>query len=363
MKKKILIIIVILMFIGGIFLIIINPIVSLKNEIKVSLNSKVKSEDYFNYLYLGTVQDTSFDTTKLGNFKVMIEVKNIFGSIKKYQTNLKVVDDIKPVITGDTVITTYQNINVDLLKDVSVTDNYDNDLKVEIEGEYDISKVGEYKLKYVTYDSSSNSTSLDFTLKVLEAPKVEFSNNQKKTSKGYVIENRNGVTYINDILIANKTYSLPKTYGNGLTSDTSSAFSKMQKDAKSAGLNIWIKSGFRSYQDQVAVYNGWVKKDGKSKADTYSARAGHSEHQSGLAMDLNSLSQSFENTKEFKWLNENAYKYGFILRYPKSKEGLTGYIYEPWHYRYVGVDIAKTLYNNGDWITLEEYLGIDSKYS
>ena len=69
-----------------------------------------------------------------------------------------------------------------------------------------------------------------------------------------------------------------------------------------------------------------------------------------------------DNTSEGQWLNNNCYKYGFIIRYPKGKESITGYIYEPWHIRYVGVDVATQLYNGGNWITLEEYLGIDSKY-
>ena len=77
---------------------------------------------------------------------------------------------------------------------------------------------------------------------------------------------------------------------------------------------------------------------------------------------MNLIHGSFESTSEFKWLNENAYKYGFILRYPKDKMEITGYIYEPWHYRYVGVELASKLYNNGNWITIEEYFGISSRY-
>ena len=136
----------------------------------------------------------------------------------------------------------------------------------------------------------------------------------------------------------------------------------MKNDAKNNNINLYIRSGFRSYNTQVSLYNNYVKRDGKAAADTYSARAGHSEHQTGLAADINSLDQSFINTKEGKWLNDNCYKYGFIIRYPKGKESITGYIYEPWHIRYVGTDISSKLYNNGNWITLEEYLGIDSKY-
>ena len=136
----------------------------------------------------------------------------------------------------------------------------------------------------------------------------------------------------------------------------------MKQDAQKEEISLKIISGYRSYSRQQTLYNNYVKRDGKKEADRYSARAGHSEHQTGLAFDVNSLEQSFGETKAGKWLSDNCYKYGFILRYPKGKEDITGYMYEPWHFRYLGTKAAE-LYNNGNWITLEEYLGIDSKYS
>lgn len=141
------------------------------------------------------------------------------------------------------------------------------------------------------------------------------------------------------------------------------AFYSMQKSASNQGINLSIISGYRSYNTQYTLYNRYVSKDGKAEADTYSARAGHSEHQTGLAADINSLKKSWINTEEGQWLNNNCYKFGFIIRYPEGKESITGYMYEPWHIRYVGVDIATDLYNNGNWISLEEYLGITSQYN
>lgn len=183
-----------------------------------------------------------------------------------------------------------------------------------------------------------------------------------KTSKGYEIKKINGLYYIKGILVANKTYSLPSTYAPGdLLSEFTIAFTKMKKDAEVEGITLTVVSGYRSYERQTTLYNNYVARDGKVNADTYSARPGHSEHQTGLAADLNLVDTSFENTKAGKWLAQNCYKYGFILRYPKGKEAITGYIYEPWHFRFIG-DEAKNLYNNGNWISLEEYLGIDSKY-
>lgn len=184
------------------------------------------------------------------------------------------------------------------------------------------------------------------------------------TSKGYTIEKKNGLYYIKGLLIANKTYDLPSTYNpGGLLSEFNSAFAKIKEAASKEGISLWVQSGFRSYETQKNLYNRYVNRDGKAAADRYSARPGYSEHQTGLAADFNEVSDSFGDTKAGKWLANNCWKYGFILRYPKGKEDKTGYMYESWHFRYIGdVDMAKEMYNNGNWISLEEYLGITSKY-
>ena len=168
-------------------------------------------------------------------------------------------------------------------------------------------------------------------------------------------------TYIDGILIANKTYPLPQSYAPGWDEEASAKLHVMFAAAKQDGINLFVKSGYRSYIDQKIIYNGYVARDGKEAADTYSARPGHSEHQTGLAFDLNSTANSFADTPEAKWIAENSYKYGFIVRYPKGKEHITGYIYEPWHVRYIGVEKAKEVYESG--LCLEEFLGITSVYS
>ena len=147
-----------------------------------------------------------------------------------------------------------------------------------------------------------------------------------------------------------------------LDKDLMTAFRKMQADATAKGLNIYIASGYRSYDYQVGLYNRYVANDGKAAADTYSSRPGNSEHQTGLCFDLNSIEDSFQYTSEGKWVNDNCYKYGFCIRFPKGKDAYTGYQYESWHLRYVGTELAEKLYNNGDWISLEEYFGITSEY-
>ncbi len=189
------------------------------------------------------------------------------------------------------------------------------------------------------------------------------------TSKGYEVKKVNGLYYVDGYLVANKTYDLPENYNPGsLNSTVKAAADQMFAAAKNEkGFNMWAQSGFRSYATQKSIYNRYVNNDGKANADRYSARPGYSEHQTGLAFDVCAtnkpcITNGFDNTEEAKWLSENAYKYGFILRYVKGKEDETGYIYESWHFRYVGKELAEKLYNNGNWITLESYFGLTSSY-
>ena len=148
-------------------------------------------------------------------------------------------------------------------------------------------------------------------------------------------------------------YSVP---GKKLVNVARISFEFLAKKASEEGYNIRAVSTYRSYAYQTNLYNNYVSQDGVEEADKYSARAGFSEHQTGLAVDVDNREtdfNNFENTKEFNWMLENAHKYGFILRYPKGKEFITGYMYEPWHFRYVGVEIATYIYQNN--LTYEEY--------
>lgn len=171
----------------------------------------------------------------------------------------------------------------------------------------------------------------------------------------------NGITYVQGVMIANKSYPLPADYNPGLDANALAAFNEMAAAASKEGLKLTICSGFRSYDVQKTLYNNYCNRDGKAAADRFSARPGHSEHQTGLAMDINYAGDSFNNTPEAKWLADNCWKYGFIIRYPEGKESITGYKYESWHVRYLGKDWSKTIYESG--LTLEEYFGIDSKYA
>ncbi len=177
----------------------------------------------------------------------------------------------------------------------------------------------------------------------------------------FAVENIDGMTYIDGILIANKTYSLPADYDPGVNEEALNAFYEMQEDAAAEGLNIYISSDYRSYDDQERIYNSYCDSDGQEIADTYSSRPGHSDHQTGLAFDLNSIDDSFGLTPESDWVAENCYKYGFIIRFPEGKEEYTGYQYEPWHIRYIGTEKAAEVYESS--LSLEEFLGIESKYA
>ena len=176
------------------------------------------------------------------------------------------------------------------------------------------------------------------------------------TSYDILVNKNNRLTkdYIpNDLEMIDIRYSCKDKY---LRHEARVLFEEMAKNAKKEGYNIIAVSTYRPYEYQYKIYNNYVKEKGKYYADLASARAGHSEHQTGLAVDVADISldyDNFEKTKEFNWMKNNAHKYGFILRYPKAKFHITGFKYEPWHYRYVGVNIATYIYNSN--ITLEEY--------
>jgi zinc D-Ala-D-Ala carboxypeptidase len=202
----------------------------------------------------------------------------------------------------------------------------------------------------------------------------EYFNNLKTVDGKSIIQNPTNV-----LALVNKDYSLPSSYiPNDLVrpnvefsftglklekaymrKEAALALEKMFKDAESSGIELCAVSGYRSYSRQRSLFDAEVNHVGETKAEQAVAIPGTSEHQTGLAMDIAGkstdlhLTEGFANTNEGKWLSQNAYRFGFILRYPKGKENLTHYEYEPWHFRYVGVKAATIIYKN-NW-TLEEY--------
>lgn len=169
----------------------------------------------------------------------------------------------------------------------------------------------------------------------------------------------NKYNYLKDDYVPNNLENVSTSYAltnMKLVNYAKDAFESLSKEAKKENLSIIAMSTYRSYNYQVNLYNRYVKEDGKEAADTYSGRPGHSEHQTGLAVDVFNNKETytnFEKTEEFKWMQEHAHEYGFILRFPKDKEKETGYQYESWHYRYVGKDIATYIKKHN--ISFEEY--------
>ena len=201
---------------------------------------------------------------------------------------------------------------------------------------------------------------------------------KKVVAKVNVLQNRDFYEDITDadpskkeLILVNKFYKLKEDYtpdnlvsmgvqysydGNYMQKEADEAFSEMWADADENGLSIIANLAYRSYKVQEESYAYYKDDLGTKSADKVVARPGHSEHQTGLCVDIDiyrNYEGEFDETDEFKWLKKNAYKYGFILRYPKDAEDITGFKYEPWHYRYVGKKVAKEIYNKG--ITLDEY--------
>lgn len=310
----------------------------------VSLNDKDKYKVYIN---------SNLNEKQIGNYIISytININELFK--ERLYRKVSIIDDEKPEIEliGDKeIIIDYGSKYEE--KGYTAIDNYDGDItnKVKIKNTIDSKKAGTYYVSYTVSDTSGNKTSVKRKVTVNEETK-DVNGTDKK------IEVIDGITYVDNIMIVNKKYSLPKDYNPGVNPEANSALKKMQADASAIGLNLPLVSGFRSYSTQEALYNSYVKKDGEAVASTYSAKPGTSEHQTGLAFDVGSVKAVFANTNEGKWLEENAHLYGFIIRYPKGKTNITGYIYEPWHVRYLGVDIATKVKESG--LCLEEYLGIN----
>ena len=171
-----------------------------------------------------------------------------------------------------------------------------------------------------------------------------------------------GCTYVQGVLIVNKTYPIPAAREPGsLTAEASEAFAALRAAARDeAGLSLYAHSDYRPYWNQKSVYGNYVWRDGQEQADTFSARPGYSEHETGMVIDVNFPGDRFNDTPEAVWLEENCARFGYVIRYPREKEPYTGYKYESWHIRYVGEAWAKAITESG--LSIEEYFHIRSVY-
>ena len=219
----------------------------------------------------------------------------------------------------------------------------------------------EYLDRYIAYKNKNKNLKIEQIIKDvnmnLDLEKYEDTIKAKNLNTEKVLVNK--YYYLDEDYVPDNLENISNQYalnGMSLVHVAREEFEHLAKDAKKENLNIVAMSSYRSYDYQVNLYNKYVKSDGKEAADTYSGRAGHSEHQTGLAVDVYNKKENytnFEKTKEFEWMQKHAHEYGFILRFPKDKVNETGYMYESWHYRYVGVDAAKYIKENN--ISFEEY--------
>ena len=264
-------------------------------------------------------------------------IKGINKLITK-ENNPKQIIEKKKITNLDKKLEKLDNINKEI--DYFIEDNIDRYIS--------------YKEKHTEYPTIQIIKNVNMNLD-LEPYKDIKEANYLNTEKVLV----NKYYYLDKDYVPLNLQDISKKYALNnmkLVNVAKDAFEEMAKDASNEKLKIIAMSTYRSYDYQVNLYNKYVKTDGKEKADTYSGRPGYSEHQTGLAVDVyngKTNYTNFESTKEFDWMDKHAHEYGFILRFPKDKVDETGYVYESWHYRYVGKDIAKYIKEHS--ISFEEY--------
>lgn len=339
--KKIIIGVSVFIILGTMYFYLFNPdelkkIGYSKDEVKIIKEklteeeiNKIKQYDYLSNL-INFITNNNFEKEKLDNY------------LNYYQKNKNVsVDNIITLVNAeiDTLNIDYDDIIIDLLNEqYFIIDNLE---------------------RYIDYNKNNNYTTKEIITNVNSNIDYEFYTNTKSTDiKKDILMLVNKYYKLDSNYIPNDLEKIDSKYSvwGSLRSVALKPFYEMCNDALKENLVLLNTSPYRSYDVQLGLYNDYVLSDGKVNADTYSARPGHSEHQTGLAIDFitpTSNLDTFVYTKESDWLKKNAYKYGFILRYPKGKEYITGYKYEPWHYRYVGIEVATYIYEHD--ITFEEY--------
>ena len=294
---------------------------------------------------------------------VLIIAASIFGinkykEYKYHQTNL-----YKLTVVGyslDDAKTIVNKLNND--NELYFVNNEKNDYIVDIIKEKYFLEKNLYE--YIEYKSKNKKKSYSDVIAIVNvrANKDWYDNKvvrETDLSKGNLIL-VNKFNYLNNSFIPNEIVDVDINYAyqnNKASKEVNDAYVLMAKEAKKDNIILLVNSSYRTYERQEEIYKEFYYSKGISYADKYAARAGYSEHQTGLALDIftsgRSTTSDFDQSEAFKWLTNNAHKYGFILRYPKDKEYLTGYSYESWHYRYLGVDTATKVYNSG--LTYDEY--------
>lgn len=255
--------------------------------------------------------------------------------------------------------TNSKNKDIDNVKENGTTE------KVKEKEDNEFSKLAYYKSENLDRYKAYQINNPDFSIEDI-VTRVNLN-----LDKEYYTDTLPAINLNTNYLLVNKFYYLDSNYipenlelldssyaknGIYLVKEAKDNIERLINDAKNDGMSIRVISAYRSYTYQENLYNNYVKNDGVEMADTYSARPGYSEHQTGLVVDVTRAYDNFnnfENTDEYNWMLENAANYGFILRYPKDKEAITTYSFEAWHYRYVGVELAQKIKASN--LTFDEY--------
>jgi len=362
----------------GLFLIIILIIIGLSNifylnnDYNLQAIKTFKEKDIFKYVtnkgYSKTLEEII--NTNYYDDKYLDEYLNI-----TYQEDSKFLENINLLLNlgynYNDINTFYNNLDYDIIVKITNLD-YDSDLSNYIKLEY----FKESNLqRYINFKKDENKFSfsqfwnydIDLTYEDIVTyvnanldyeyyTNTNLISNQEANSIDILVNKYNELdaNFVpDDLTDISEEYART---GQKLKYEAAVAFEKMASDAKLENIKIYAGSTYRSYDYQNNLYNNYISSDGFASAETYSARAGFSEHQTGLAVDIMGGNWTYlnEDMLEYSWLSQNSYKYGFILRYPKGKEYITGYMFEDWHFRYLGVDVASFLHNSN--LTYDEYV-------
>jgi len=325
-------------------------------------NGKVKREELTNkYNFIKNNIDESF-------YEDEKELNDITEFINEIDSKLENLDNDHLIDKFEKVYTQFKDI---LDYDINyLEEEYSNILDINLEY-YTEEEIEKLKVLKNDYSENFSKEKYKSAKGLLEELKVYIDNTNKLANTrrlDYLYDKEYNesscdreLKIVDGILLANKEFGLPESYAPGESQEAREAFEKMKIDAEQEDIYIEVFSTYRNYYNQYNLYYNYVYNYGQEAADTFSARPGFSEHQTGLAFDIGGLDRTlwaekgFKDTVEAKWLKENAWKYGFILRYPEGKEWKTGYMYESWHYRYIGVEHSVNFKDND--LTLEEYLG------
>ena len=313
------------------------------------LEDKFNKEYLEEYLNITYIEDENF----INNINKLLTLGYINNEINTFYEKLPNSIEVITSNNYNNNITNYLSLNYFKEENLDRYIKYEND-ENKLKSNYDTTEINknytyEDTVTFVNANLDKNYYSNDINVSNEEA------NNLNVIVNKYYKLNENYEP--NDLTIINSKFT---SGTQKLRKEAATKFEEMCISALNNGFKIYAGSTYRSYTYQLGLYNRYVAQDGFEEAETYSARAGYSEHQLGLAVDILGGNWSYlsETDKEYEWLIDNSYKYGYILRYPRNKEYVTGYVFEDWHFRYLGIELATKVYNSN--LTYDEYVARNS---